>query len=205
VQLQAQLEAFAFDEALALLVTAGERLQGEANDGSAASPPSSVATIEPSRGRAAIEQLTRYLAEYDAAALDLLEAETALFSSLLGPEAFAELRRLTEAYAFDEAAARLDVAVRQSGLDTEHGHAALSTATAAATDNPQAVQQAIDHLRRYLTDCDAAAVDHFEANRELIRARFSSEAFAELERRIQTFAFDEASAQLEEAMTSHAG
>ena len=95
--------------------------------------------------------------------------------------------------------------MRQSGLESEHGHAAPSTATAAATDDPQAVQQAIDQLRQYLTDCDAAAVDHLEANRELVRARFSPEAFAELEQRIKAFAFDEARAQLEEAMTSHAG
>ena len=60
-------------------------------------------------------------------------------------------------------------------------------------------------LRQYLADWDAAAVDHLEANRELVRARFSREAFAELEQRIKAFAFDEARAQLEEAMTSHAG
>ena len=114
------------------------------------------------------------------------------------------LRQRIEAYAFDDAAAWLDVEVGQTGSEYELGHPVPSTSTAAATDNPQAVQLAIDRLHQYLTDCDAAAVDHLETNRELVRAWFSREAFAELEQRIQAFAFDEARALLEEAMTSHA-
>jgi HPt (histidine-containing phosphotransfer) domain-containing protein len=204
-QLQAHLEAFAFDEALALLAPVSERLQGGAAGGVAAGPPSTVTTIEPARGRAAIEQLKQHLVEYDAAALDLLEAESALFSSLLGPEAFAELRQRVEAYAFDEAAVLLDAAARQSELEIEHDDSAPSTGTAATTDDPHAVQRAIDQLHEYLADWDAVAVDYLEANRELVRARFSREAFAELEQRIKAFAFDEARAQLKEAMTSHAG
>jgi len=160
---------------------------------------------DPEALAAAIDQLKTYLRDFDAAALDLLEAESALFHSLLGPEAFAGLRQRIEAYAFDDAAAWLDVEVGQTGSEYELGHPVPSTSTAAATDNPQAVQLAIDRLHQYLTDCDAAAVDHLETNRELVRAWFSREAFAELEQRIQAFAFDEARALLEEAMTSHAG
>jgi len=204
-QLQSHLEAFAFDEALALLVTLGERLEEGAPDGESAGPLSTMTALETARGRAAIEQLKCYLTELDVAALDLLESETALFTAMLGPETFAELRQRIEAYAFDDAAAWLNVAARQSPLASEHGHHAPSTATIAESDDPQAVQQAIDQLRRYLTDWDAAAVDHLEAKRELVRGRFSPEAFAELEQRIKAFAFDEARAQLEEAVTSHAG
>ena len=204
-QLQSHLEAFAFDEALALLVTLGERLKGGAPDGEAAGPRSTITPLETARGRAVIEQLKHYLAELDVAALDLLEAESALFTSMLGAESFAELRQRIEAYAFDDAGAWLNAAAPQSPLESQHGHPAPSTAAIAQSDDPQAVQQAIDQLRRYLTDWDAAAVDHLEANRELVRGRFSPEAFAEFEQRIKAFAFDEARAQLEEAVTSHAG
>ena len=110
-----------------------------------------------------------------------------------------------EAYELDEAAAWLALTLRQRGLDAENGHAAPSASGAGAADDPQATQQAVDRLHQYLTDSDVAAIDHVEANRELLRARFSREAFAELEQRINAFAFDEARAQLEEAMTSHAG
>jgi hypothetical protein len=161
--------------------------------------------LETTRGRSAIEQLKRYLTELDVAALDLLEAESALFTAMLGPEAFAELRQRIEGYAFDDAGAWLNAAAPQSTLQSEPGQPAPSTATIAESDDPQAAQQAIDQLRRYLTDWDAAAVDHLEANRELVRGRFSPEAFAELEQRVKAFAFDEARAQLEEAVTSHAG
>src|SRR5262249_13822885 len=158
--------------------------------------------IESSRGRAAIRQLRRYLEEYDTTALDLLEDEGGLLRSLLGPEAFAELRQHVETYAFDEATARLDAAARQHGLDADDDRAPPSTSTA-ATDDPEAIQQAIDLLYQYLTNCDVAAMDYLEANRELVRARLSREALAELEQHIKAFAFDEARAQLEEAMTSH--
>ena len=52
---------------------------------------------------------------------------------------------------------------------------------------------------------ELGAVDYLDANRVLVGARFSREAFAEFEQRINAFDFDEARAQLEEAMTSHAG
>jgi HPt (histidine-containing phosphotransfer) domain-containing protein len=204
-QFEAHLQGFAFEEALVELGAASDRLQGGATDSVAASSPSIMNEDTGAHGRAAVERLSRHLVEYDAAALDQLESERALFTLMFGPEAFAELRQRIEAYAFDEAAALLDVAARQSGLASDNGHSAPSPSTATATDDRHAVQQAIDQLRRYLADWDAAAVDHLEANRELIRARFSREAFAELEQRIKSFAFDDARALLEEAMTSHAG
>ena len=143
--------------------------------------------IGPARGGVALDRLKRLLAEYDAAALDLLEAESALFRSLFGSGGVAELRQRIEAYAFDDAAAWLEAAVEQTGLASEDGHPVPSMSMTAAIDDPQAVQQAIDRLHHYLTDCDIAAVDHLEANSELIRARVSREAFVELEQRIQAF------------------
>ena len=123
----------------------------------------------------------------------------------VGSAAFVELRQRIEAACVRRRRGPARRGGAADGLEPENDHPAPSTSTAAATDDPQAVQQAIDQLRHYLNEWDAAAVDHLEANRELVRARFSREAFAELEQRIKAFAFDEASAQLEEAVTSHAG
>jgi PAS domain S-box-containing protein len=165
--------------------------------------PRNGTSLDPAALWPVVEQMRAYLASFDAAASDHLEANWELFQALFAPEELTEFRQQLEVYAFDEAAAQLDAALQKSGPGRD-GPASVA-ATAVATGDAQAVQQAIDQLRRYLADWDAAAVDYFDTHRELVRTRFSAQAFAELEQRIKAFAFGEAGAQLEEATQSHAG
>ncbi|HEY7065905.1 MAG TPA: response regulator [Chloroflexota bacterium] len=229
-QFEARVEAFAFEEAQAQLAAAAGRLpagaaaraaDGPPGDGAAArvadGPPGDGAAVRAAEGesgdgagadatqeRVAIEQMRTYLAEFDAAAVELLDAQSAVFRALFAPGAFAEFHHHIETYAFDEALAQLDAAVRQGAVMPFSGQEFPSAAAVAEANDPGAAQQAVARMRQYLTDCDVAAVDHLAAHHEVFRARFAPEAFATFEQRVTSFAFDEARAQLEEATDRHA-
>jgi hypothetical protein len=202
-QFQARVEAFAFEDAQAQLAAAVDGLQARAA-GSAPAISSNELTIDAAQMHAAIAQMRTYLAEFDAAAVDYLDAQSALFRTLFPPAAFAEFQHSLETYAFAEAMDLLDAAVRQDDVVSYSSQAFPSAPVAAGTVDPQVAQQAIAQMRRYLADWDVTAVDYLAAHPELFRARFSPEAFAEFERRVTSFAFGEAQAQLEEATDRHA-
>jgi hypothetical protein len=58
-------------------------------------------------------------------------------------------------------------------------------------------------MRKYLSDFDSAAADCLNANRELLSTLFSPEEIVRLEKRIESYDFAEAQAQLERAMKDH--
>jgi PAS domain S-box-containing protein len=209
-QLQARVEAFAFEDARAQLAAAMEQLQP---GGAVAAPTASSgdgASSDASQTYAAIEQMRTFLAAFDSAAVDYLDAQRPLFRALFPPPAFAEFVHQVESYAFDEAIAQLDEVARQSevmrkGDVVSFSSQAFPSAPAAIESmDPQSAQRAIAQMRQYLADWDIAAVDHLAAHRELFRRRFSPEAFAQFEQRITSFAFGDAQAQFEEATDSHA-
>jgi CheY-like chemotaxis protein len=203
-QFQAHVEAFAFEDARDQLAAAADGLQARAADSAPAGSPSDERTVDATQIQAAIQQMQQYLAEFDAAAVDYLDAQSALFRALFPPAAFAEFQHSVETYAFAEAMARLDEAGRQDDVVSYSSQAFPSAPVAAETVDPQVAQQAIAQMRQHLADWDVAAVDHLAAHRAFFRARFSPEAFAEFERRVTSFAFGEAQVQLEEATDSHA-
>jgi len=59
-----------------------------------------------------VEQMTRHLAEFDAAASDCLEANRGVFASLFSAEEFAKFEQQVQGYAFGEALAQLEQAAR---------------------------------------------------------------------------------------------
>jgi hypothetical protein len=201
---QARVEAFAFEEAQAQLAAALDCLPAETAVSAPASAPRdeiAAESYDEVQARAAVERLHTYLAEFDPTAVDYLDAQSPVLRALFPPGAFAEFHHNVETYAFGEALAQLD-AVTPRGEVVPFSDQTFPAAPAAG-DSPSA-QQTVAQMRQYLADYDVAAVDHLAAHRELFRARFAPEAFAEFERRIASFAFGEAQAQLEEATDSHA-
>jgi two-component system sensor histidine kinase/response regulator len=71
--------------------------------------------------------------------------------------------------------------------------------------DPARVKVAVEALTRYLTDFDSAAAECLQANREVLRSLFAPEAFALLERRVESYDFDEALAQVAEAARARPG
>jgi two-component system sensor histidine kinase/response regulator len=79
------------------------------------SPAAPKATaVDPAQLQQVVEQMTRYLAEFDAAASDYLEANRGLFASLFSAEEFGKFEQQVQGYAFGEALAQLEQAVRAS-------------------------------------------------------------------------------------------
>jgi two-component system, sensor histidine kinase and response regulator len=62
-----------------------------------------------------VEQMTRHLAEFDAAASDCLEANRGVFASLFSAEEFGKFEQRVQGYAFSEALAQLEQAARAPG------------------------------------------------------------------------------------------
>jgi len=61
-----------------------------------------------------VEEMTRHLAEFDAAASDCLETNRGVFASLFSAEQLREFEQQVEGYAFGEALAQLERAGRVS-------------------------------------------------------------------------------------------
>ena len=63
--------------------------------------------VDSAQMKSVIEQMTGYLAEFDAAASDCLEANRDVFAALFSTEEFAKFEQQVQGYAFGEALARL--------------------------------------------------------------------------------------------------
>jgi hypothetical protein len=70
--------------------------------------------IDPAESKLVIEQMTRHLAEFDAAATDCLEANRAVFASIFAGDDFAKFEQQIHGYAFGEALAQLEQAAQIS-------------------------------------------------------------------------------------------
>jgi two-component system sensor histidine kinase/response regulator len=68
--------------------------------------------VDPAQLKLVVEQMTRYLAEFDAAASDCLEANRGVFASLFSAEEFGKFEQWVQRYAFGEALAQLEQAAR---------------------------------------------------------------------------------------------
>jgi two-component system sensor histidine kinase/response regulator len=68
--------------------------------------------VDPAQLKQVVEQMTRHLAEFDAAATDCLEANRGVFASLFSAGEFAKFEQLIQGYAFGEALAQLEQAAR---------------------------------------------------------------------------------------------
>src|SRR5438067_2565090 len=73
-----------------------------------AAPKPSV--VDPAQMKSVIEQMTGYLAEFDAAASDYLEANRDVFASLFSTKEFGRFEQQVQSYAFGEALAQLEKA-----------------------------------------------------------------------------------------------
>jgi two-component system sensor histidine kinase/response regulator len=65
------------------------------------------AAVDPARLKQLVEQMTKYLAEFDAAAADCLEANRGAFATLFTAEEFGKFEQRVQGYAFDDALAQL--------------------------------------------------------------------------------------------------
>jgi two-component system, sensor histidine kinase and response regulator len=68
--------------------------------------------VDPAQLKMVVEQMTRHLAEFDAAASDCLEANRGVFASLFSAEEFGKFEQQVQGYAFGEALAQLEQAAR---------------------------------------------------------------------------------------------
>jgi two-component system, sensor histidine kinase and response regulator len=66
--------------------------------------------VDPAQLKLVVEQMTRHLAEFDAAASDCLEANRGVFASLFSAEEFGKFEQQVQGYAFGEALAQLEQA-----------------------------------------------------------------------------------------------
>ena len=95
--------------ALGLLL---KRLQTSLPSPEATVPPPSIApAAEPAQARAAAAQLTRLLSEFDAGAVEFIEANESMLRPLFPGDAWPRFEKLVQDYAFAEAQARLDQAI----------------------------------------------------------------------------------------------
>jgi len=67
--------------------------------------------VDPAQLKLVVEQMTRYLAEFDAAASDCLEANRGVFASLFSAEEFGKFEQQVQGYAFSAALVQLEQAV----------------------------------------------------------------------------------------------
>jgi two-component system, sensor histidine kinase and response regulator len=68
--------------------------------------------VDPAQLKLVVEQMRRHLAEFDAAASDLLDANRGVFASLFSAEEFGKFEQYIQGYAFVEALAQLEQAAR---------------------------------------------------------------------------------------------
>jgi two-component system sensor histidine kinase/response regulator len=73
-------------------------------------------------------------------------------------------------------------------------------APVAVAVDPAQLKRVVTQMTAHLVECDAASADCLEENRGALASLFSPEAFREFEQRLQSYAFAEAHALLEEAL-----
>lgn len=70
--------------------------------------------------------------------------------------------------------------------------------------DPEAVEQAVKELAPLLEDSDPAATEILDSRRAALRMLFTPEGFAEFERLVANYCFDEAAARLQSAINQRA-
>ena len=93
-----------------------DRLRAALGDGPAAPAAPAVVAIDPAQLRPIVEQMTRHLADFDAAAADCLAANRAALASLFSAEEFGKFEQQVQSYAFGDAQALLEQAARSAKI-----------------------------------------------------------------------------------------
>ncbi len=91
-----------------------ERLRAALGDEPAAPVAPVAMAVDPAQLKLVIAQMTKHLAEFDAAAADCLEAHRSLFASLFSAEEFGRFEQHIQGYAFGDAEAQLEQAMKTS-------------------------------------------------------------------------------------------
>ena len=78
----------------------------------------------------------------------------------------------------------------------------MAVAVPATAVEPAQLKAVVAQMLKELSEFDAAACDHLEANRGIFAAIFSTEEFTRFEQHLQGYAFGEAQALLETAVTA---
>ena len=94
----------------------------------------------------------------------------------------------------DPLIARLQAALSSSAPETS------AQATAPAAANPAQAREAAAQLLRLLAEFDPGAVDFIETNEALLRLLFNAEAWEQMRKHAQTYAFQECQVLLEEGI-----
>ncbi len=89
-----------------------ERLRAALGDEPAAPIAPAAVAVDPAQLKLVVAQMTRHLGNFDAAAADCLEANRGLFASLFSAEEFGKFEQQVQDYAFGEAQAQLDHALK---------------------------------------------------------------------------------------------
>jgi hypothetical protein len=74
--------------------------------------PTTQSALDPARTRAAAVELVKLLSEFDAAAVEFIESNQAALQVLLPGDVWAEFEKLVQGYAFAEAQAQLEQALK---------------------------------------------------------------------------------------------
>jgi hypothetical protein len=75
--------------------------------------PTSAAPVDPAQTQAAAAQLTKLLSEFDPGAVEFIEANQAALRPLLPGDSWPQFEKLVQAYAFADAQAQLEQALKQ--------------------------------------------------------------------------------------------
>ena len=93
-----------------------DRLRAALGDEPAAPAAPAVVAVDPALLRPIVEQMTRHLADFDAAAADCLAANRAALASLFSAEEFGKFEQQVQSYAFGDAQALLEQAARSGKI-----------------------------------------------------------------------------------------
>jgi two-component system sensor histidine kinase/response regulator len=99
-----------------VLIPFVNRLRTALGEETAVRPAPTVVAVDPAQLKRVVAQMTRYLAEFDAAASDCLEANRGAFASLFSAEEFEKFEEDVQGYAFSEADPRLRKAAKEKGI-----------------------------------------------------------------------------------------
>jgi len=165
----------------------------------------------------ALEQVTDALSKGDVALAERLAHTLKGVAGNIGAKpvqiAAGDLEKLIRARA---AAAEVDSAKQQvatalaplvAQLQAVLGSLASVAPTPAATPasvNPAQSREAAAQLAKLLSDFDPGAADFMEANHPALRPLFADGTWAEFEKRVQSYSFVDAQAQLEQALNQKA-
>ncbi len=94
----------------------GRLLAALAPRGAAAASPSPAPSLDPAKAKPVLEEMAGHLGSMDPTAGDCLEANRDVFRALLGDADITEFEREVDAFAFDEALARLRESANRQGL-----------------------------------------------------------------------------------------